>query len=217
MQIYRGDRRLFDTVVEEDGSSTSTNRIIPVPGVTRLEEILNCIIPVKAYISGVSNTTYIQINNLERKELKLFYGNNNPSSPNHSWVKPGQIFNILYNGDYFTITGISLDDVKGTYNFGFLNNSPVTGMDLTTYLTSTDFNSIKIGDTMYVYYDTKAANIYSTILSTITWTNTYAVGKSCSVKTIAFLDYACNPVSIDICLGSNGIVYYGNTPGYDVT
>lgn len=217
MQLYKGDRRLFETFIEEDGSSTPTNRIIAIPGVNRLSEIKGCIIPVKAYTEGANGTTYVQINNLERKELRLFYVGDNPATPSHNWIRPGQVFNLVYTGEYFTVVGNIPYDFPVYYDFNFLNDSPVTGTDLSTYMNMGVFNRIKTGDTLRIYYDVKANYFTSVILSSVTWTNTYAVGKSCLVKTIAFLDFECNPVSIDLCVGNDKIVYYGNIPGYDVT
>ena len=216
MQIYRGARRLFETILEEDITSSSTVRVIKIPGVTMLEEVLGCIITVKSIIVSEPGDSYIKINDLDLVPLKIFYNKATPASPNHAWVQKGQVYSLVYTGEYFTLIGANDNNIKTSYSFNFLNDNPTQGLDISTYLSVSDFNSIKVDDNIMVYYNAKASNINSNILSMLEWTNTYDTGKSCTVKTIAFLDYSCNPVSIDICKGTDNKVYYGNIPGYDV-
>ena len=212
MQVYKGNKRMFDTLIEEDNTTTSTNRVLNVPGITRLEELKNSIITVKAYTNGAAATTYIKINSLPLKELKLSY-NNTPAAPQHIWVSTNQIYQLVYTGTYFTVVGIkqSTSSTPNGLNFNFLNNNPVTGMDVTSYITPNDLNALSIMDNIYVYDSSKASDIHSLVLSSIEWTNTYAVGQSCTVKTVSFLDFQANPVSIDLCI-SNNHVYYGDSP-----
>ena len=59
MQIYKGEKRLFDTCINEENDTTSTARHILIPGITRYSELTGSIIPVKAYIDGTSGITTI--------------------------------------------------------------------------------------------------------------------------------------------------------------
>ncbi len=112
MQIFKGDRRIFDTLIEEDSNSTSTSRIITIPGVTRYSEIQGCIIPVKAAVAGSAATTYIKVAGLSYVELKIFYNSVTPQSPNDVWVYPGQVYNLVYTGTYFTLVGANTAATK---------------------------------------------------------------------------------------------------------
>jgi len=112
MQIYNGNRRMFESLIEEDSNSTSTSRIISIPGVTRYSEIEGCIIPIKASIIGSAATTYIKISGLSYVELKIFYDSSTPQSPNSVWIYPGQVYNIVYTGSYFTVVGANTATTK---------------------------------------------------------------------------------------------------------
>lgn len=105
MQIYNGNRRMFETIIEEDNISTSTSRIITIPGITRYSEIQGCVIPIKAVVAGSAATTYLKVAGLSYVELKIFYDSSTPSAPTDIWIYPGQIYNVVYTGSYFTIIG----------------------------------------------------------------------------------------------------------------
>lgn len=103
MQIYRGERRLFETYITEENDTTSTARHILIPGVTSYDELTGSIIPVKAYIDGTSGTTTVQVNSLSSVNLKLYYDNNVPVAPTHNWIFTGQVYYLVYTGTYFTL------------------------------------------------------------------------------------------------------------------
>ena len=122
MQIYNGNRRIFETLIEEDSNSTSTSRIINIPGITRYSEIKGCIIPVKAVVAGSAATTYIKVAGLSYVELKIFYDSSTPQSPNSVWINPGQVYNLIYTGTYFTLMGANTAATKNYVDTAIQNS-----------------------------------------------------------------------------------------------
>ena len=103
MQIYRGERRLFETCITEENDTTSLVRHILIPGITSYNELVGNIIPIKAYIDGSTGATTMKVNNLSPIDLKLFYDSNVPTAPSHTWIYTGQVYNLVYTGTYFTV------------------------------------------------------------------------------------------------------------------
>lgn len=213
MQIYRGERRLFETYIAEENDTTSTARHILIPGITSYDELTGSVIPIKAYIDGTSGATTITINNLQPVNLKLYYNSSVPESPHHSWIKTGQVYNIVYTGTYFTTVGI-VPSTADSYTFDIANDIAAgtisSGDDITSSVSVNMFNSIKVGDILLI------TDINNPINNTAISKNIiymceefiyyYYNNNSCTVKLIE-----CLYGTYTIC--SNGIsVYYGTNP-----
>ncbi len=223
MQIFKGEKRFFDTYIEEEDDSTSNTRHIVIPGISRYSELTGSIIPIKAYIDGASGATTIQVNNLSAVNFKLFYNSNTPVSPQHSWIKAGQVYNIVYTGEYFTAVGIlsnsgaSVGSVN-SYSFDILNDiidgNVNNGDDITSSVSVDTFNSLKVGDILLITdinnpIDSTAIskNIIYTCEEFENYYRGSQNGAHCTVKTIE-----CFYGSFAICLEGNSVFCGTNPP-----
>lgn len=214
MQIYRGERRLFETYITEENDTTFTARHILIPGITSYDELTGSIIPIKAYIDGVSGATTIQVNNLSAVNFKLFYNSSTPVSPQHPWIKTGQVYNIVYTGTYFTTVGI-IPSTADSYTFDIANDiidgTISSGDDITSSVSVNMFNSIKVGDILLITdinnpIDNTAISKNIIYMCEEFINSNYYNNNSCTVKMIE-----CFYGTFTIC--SNGIsVFCGTNP-----
>jgi len=223
MQIFKGEKRLFETYIEEENTTTSTQRYITVPGIKRIGELTGNVIPIKSYADGVSGATSIIINGLDPVDLKLYYDSSTPVSPQHSWIKAGQVYNIVYTGTYFTTVGVLSNSgasvsSANSYSFDILNDiidgNVNSGDDITSSVSVDTFNSLKLGDILLI------TDINNPIDSTAISKNIIYMceefenyyrgsqsGAHCTVKMIE-----CFYGSFAICLEGNSVFCGTNPP-----
>lgn len=101
--IFKGSKRIFETVVKESSNSTSTVRKIELLGVTNfLTSTMyeNVPIDIISISAGSASSTTLQINNETAKPLYLSYykGSLYCSTPDYAgWVNTNQIYTVYYN------------------------------------------------------------------------------------------------------------------------
>lgn len=101
--IFKGSKRIFETVIKESSNSTSTARKIELLGVTNfLTDAIyqNVPIDIISISLGTAANTTLQINNETAKPLYLSYykGSLYQGNPDYSgWINEGQIYTVRYD------------------------------------------------------------------------------------------------------------------------
>ena len=101
MVILQNNKRVFDKPTVESNTSTATARVISLYGVTSYDDLVDCIIPIKAIINGGSGASTVNINSLGTKPLKIIV-NGTESDPITNWVLTNKVYYMIYNSGKFT-------------------------------------------------------------------------------------------------------------------
>ena len=102
MVIFKGNKRVFDKVIEEENTSTGADRKISIYGVTAYTDIENTLIQIDSSAVGLQQAT-INVNNLGAKSLKILDNNGLKIDVGNNWVVPGQIYTVIYKDGVFIL------------------------------------------------------------------------------------------------------------------
>ena len=123
MVILQNGKRVFDKPTVESNTTTSNARVVSMYGVTSYNDLIDCIIPIKAYINGGSGANTININSLGTRAIKVISNGVESDLPD-KWVLANKVYYIIYESGKFTLfTG----DIRGT---GSSSNSYVVSSDI---------------------------------------------------------------------------------------
>lgn len=104
MVLMQGSKRVFETPVVEDSSSTALARAVSIYGVSSYDNILNSIIHIRSLVGGIEGVTTININELGAKNIKIYKLGSKQNLPGN-WTSIGQIYTIYYDGTDFILSG----------------------------------------------------------------------------------------------------------------
>lgn len=98
-----GSSRLFNKTIQEDATSTATNRVIELYKVAELEELNQVPLLIQSSLAGVSGTAYIEIVSDgvtvgTATEIQVFK-DNAFDTPYSNWVIANQLYIAVYDFD----------------------------------------------------------------------------------------------------------------------
>lgn len=125
----KGTKRVFETPVAEDSTTTASARVITAYGVDSYDDILNSLIHVRALTAGVEGATTLNINGLGAKNIKIYKSGIKQNLPGN-WVSIGQIYTIYYDGTDFIL--------DGNYDNSGDSDTITYSMNLDTFLALSD-------------------------------------------------------------------------------
>lgn len=103
--IFKGNKRIFDSAIEESSESTALNRKINILGFNSdINEIENVPINIISIFNGVSGETTLQLNNNDNLKFPIYFLNSTELaiiSPNYNnWVYKNQIYTVYYKSNF---------------------------------------------------------------------------------------------------------------------
>lgn len=134
MIVFKGNKRLFDKIIDEDNTSTLSEHIISIYGVTSYVDISNTILNIVAFSAGSANAT-ININNLGNIPIKEFNQEGQLIFVKDNWILEGQIYTIMYRNGNFILLSNNLNNLNNTYKI------PEEILTLTSSSTSADIET----------------------------------------------------------------------------
>lgn len=134
MIVFKGNKRLFDKIIDEDNTSTLSEHIISIYGVTSYVDISNTILNIVAFSAGSANAT-ININNLGNIPIKEFNQEGQLIFVKDNWILEGQIYTIMYRNGNFILLSNNLNNLDNTYKI------PEEILTLTSSSTSADIET----------------------------------------------------------------------------
>ena len=106
MVLFQGNRRLLDTIITEDNSTSTTSRIINMYGISSYDDLVDSYLIIKAVEPGGVNAT-LKVNNLATKSI-LIYDGSSFSTTSVDWININQLYMVYYDqtGDNFIASPI---------------------------------------------------------------------------------------------------------------
>jgi len=162
MVILQNQKRVFDKPTLESSTSTTNNRVVSLYGVTNYNDIVDCIIPIKAISNGGSGVCTINVNNLGAKSLKAIINGIESDLP-ANWILSNRIYYVVYNNNKFTLFSGNLGSSGGSnssyiIDVGILNltssSTAADILDVTGDTTSFVNNVTDANKNSYVFDDT---------------------------------------------------------------
>ena len=129
MVVLQNGKRIFDKTLTESVSTTGNTRVVELYGVTSYNDITDCILPIKATISGASGPCTLNVNNLGAKSLKVI-SNGVESDPPANWTLQNKLYFVTYNNNKFNLF------LGSASNSGGSTRSFVISWDLLSLTTS---------------------------------------------------------------------------------
>ena len=121
MVIFKGNKRIFDKIIQEENSSTTTAKVISIYGVTSYSDIENVPIQIKAITLGEASAT-LNVNNLGAKAIKV--SDDGPLiNVLDGWVSQNQIYTVVYMGGYFVLATRNSNFSRSNILYGISNIS----------------------------------------------------------------------------------------------
>ena len=104
MVVYKGNKRIFDKIFEEQNTSTGVSHILNITGVIAYSDLEGVILNILSYTTGIDNAT-LNINNLGAIPIKKMDENGVLVAVTGNWIMAEQVYSVLYINNSFMLVG----------------------------------------------------------------------------------------------------------------